>query len=220
MGRVSGVLCLLVLTVLISLAGLEGAVPAPGTSGSVALAVLAPEGSLTVDSSREHVSGFIAANTGFTSSYDRDECYNITPGFLADHSGYGVFKYDTSSETFILYDGSAYSIGPCIGGFGITSMALADLNADGRYELYYTFSWGSGFPRSQAGYFDPADREVTVFDMDFRDSELMLTTNEAGELCVYSAILNADSFVDFSVRAEELRGRIVADKGKILLKTV
>lgn len=86
------------------------------------------------------MSSFTAKNTGFTSGYEADECYNVTPAFIADNSDYAVFKYSNSTESFILYDDEVYSIGTCVGGFGITSMALADLNKDGMYELYYTFS--------------------------------------------------------------------------------
>lgn len=70
-----------------------------------------------------------------------------------------------------MYNGEVYSIGECFGGFGLTSLALADLNKDDVYELYYTFSCGSGLHRSQVGYFEPISKEIHIFEFRnwFRD---------------------------------------------------
>ncbi len=89
---------------------------------------------------------------------------------------------------------------------------------DNQYELYYTFSWGSGIPRSQIGYFDPVNKKVTIFDFDISISETMLTINESGDLCVKNAIIEADSFVDFTIKAQDLIGTIVFEKNEIMLK--
>lgn len=197
-------------------------------SDDAELSVLAPETEMTITSCKTQVSEFVSENKNFTSSEDKDECYNITPDFISDHSEYAVFKYDTSTESYIMYNGEVYSIGSCFGGFGITSMALADINMDGQYELYYTFSWGSGMHRSQIGYFDPVSREVTIFDYSYYysfidhssvlSSEMILTVNASGDLCVNSAIIDMDSFVDFSIKAQELIGTIVFDEDEITLK--
>lgn len=201
-------------------------------SDNAELSVLAPENEMTITPYKTQVSEFVSANKNFTSDYDKDECYNITPDFISDHSEYAVFKYDTSTESFIMYNGEVYSIGLCFGGVGITSMALADINMDGQYELYYTFSWGSGIHCSNIGYFDPVSREVSIFDYSFiydyrlslidnssiHSSEMILTVNASGDLCVNSAIIDMDSFVDFSIKAQELIGTIVYDMDEITLK--
>lgn len=194
-------------------------------SDNTELSVLAPETEMTITSNKTQVLKFVFENKNFTSDYDKDECFNITPDFISDNSEYAVFKYDTSAESFIMYNGEVYSIGDCFGGFGIISMALADINMDGQYELYYTFSWGSGLHRSQIGYFDPVSREVTIFDysyfggpFSFLSSEMILTVNASGDLCVSSAIIDLDSFVDFSITAQELIGTIVLDEDEITLK--
>ena len=194
-------------------------------SDNTELSVLAPETEMTITSNKTQVLKFVFENKNFTSDYDKDECFNITPDFISDNSEYAVFKYDTSAESFIMYNGEVYSIGDCFGGFGIISMALADINMDGQYELYYTFSWGSGLHRSQIGYFDPVSREVTIFDysyfggpFSFLSSEMILTVNASGDLCVNSAIIDLDSFVDFSITAQELIGTIVLDEDEITLK--
>lgn len=173
-----------------------------------ALDTLAAESEMTITSSDTQVAVFTAKNKDFITEYEADECYNITPGFIADNSDYAVFKYSKSTQSFIMYDDEVYSIGVCFGGFGITSMALADLDGDGGYELYYTFSWGSGLHRSQIGYFNPADKEIHVFDYSLPGSDMMLTVNQSGVLCVNSATLNGDSFVDFTVKAQDFIGTV------------
>lgn len=197
--------------------GLSACSETPATDQAV-LEAIGPKEELSIFPSGTQVAEFTAKNTDFKVSYDKDECSNITPDFIAAHSDFAVFKYDTSTETFIMYEDEIYSIGPCVGGYGITSMALGDLNRDGQWELYYTFSWGSGRHRSQIGYFDSVSRETTVFEYSLFDCDMMVTVNDDGDLCVNRAELDMDSFVDFSVRAQELVGRIEAEGDKITLK--
>lgn len=191
---------------------------ATADSDNTPLAVCAPEAELTITSSKEQVSEFISKNKNLIALYDEDECYNITPDFIADNSEFTIFKYDISRESFIMYDGEVYSIGNCFGFDGITSMALADINMDNQYELYYTFTSGSGMPYSQIGYFDPVSKEDTIFDFVTHFSSLMLTMNESGDLCVNNAAYpEGDSCVDFTIKAQDLIGTIVFDKGEITL---
>ncbi len=158
---------------------------------------------------------------GFTTYYDTDECYNITPDFVADNSDYYIFKYSSSTESFIMYDGEIYSIGTCFGGFGITSMALADLNKDGTYELYYTFSYGSGLHHSHVGYFEPINKEIHVFeDDDLLNSDMVLTVNDSGDLCVNSAIFDMDDFVNFTIKAEYFIGTLGFEENQVVFNRI
>lgn len=180
------------------------------TSEAAALDTLAVESELTITASDAQVSDFVARNTDFISDYASDECYNITPDFIAGNSDYAIFKYGSSTQSFLLYEGEVYDIGTCFGGYGITSMALADLDQNSAYELYYTFSWGSGAHRSQVGYFDPDGKEIHVFDYALFDSDLILTVNQSGELCVNKAAFEEESwidFVNFKLIAQDLIGR-------------
>ncbi len=179
--------------------------------------VIAPKSEMSVIPSDEQVSEFAEEMKDGAASYNRDKCYNITPDFIAENSDYMIFKYDKSTSSLIVYEGESYSVGTCFGGYGITSMALADLNGDGKSELYYTFSWGSGIHRSQIGYFDPAGKEVTVFDYELYDRDMMLTVNESGILCVNSAELDICSCVDFSIKPCEKIGTIESEGGRIEL---
>lgn len=187
-------------------------------SEKTALDPLAPESELTIISSDTQVSDFLKKMQGFTTYYETDECYNITPDFVADNSDYSIFKYNNSTESFILYDGEIYSIGTCFGGFGITSMALADLDKDETYELYYTFSWGSGLHRSHVGYFEPINKEIHVFEDDaLLNSDMILTVNNSGDLCVNSATLDMDDFVNFTIRAQDFIGTLDFDGNQVVL---
>lgn len=179
---------------------------------------LAPESELTIISSDTQVSEFLKKMQGFTTYYETDECYNITPDFVAENSDYSIFKYNNSTESFILYDGEIYSIGTCFGGFGITSMALADLDKDETYELYYTFSWGSGLHRSHVGYFEPINKEIHVFEDDaLLNSDMILTVNNSGDLCVNSATLDMDDFVNFTIRAQDFIGTLDFEGNQVVL---
>lgn len=98
------------------------------------------------------------------------------------------------------------------------SVALADLNRDGQYELYFTFLWGSGILRSQIGYFNPSNKKVTVFDQSVFISDLMLTVNESGTLCVNTVTpdyYDIDSSVDYVVKAQEQIGTITLERHRI-----
>lgn len=184
------------------------------------LDTLAPESELIITSSDTQVSDFLEKMQGFTTYYETDECYNITPDFVADNSDYSIFKYSSSTESFILYDGEIYSIGTCFGGLGITSMALADLDKDGTYELYYTFSWGSGLHRSHVGYFEPINKEIHVFEDDaLLNSDMILTVNNSGDLCVNSATLDMDDFVNFTIRAQDFIGTLDFEENQVVLNT-
>lgn len=185
-------------------------------SDKTVLDTLAVESELTITSSNTHVSDFVAKNADFKSSYETDECYNITPDFIANNSNYEIFKYIDSCESFVMYDNEVYHIGIGFGGWGITSMALADLNKDGEYELYYTFSWGSGIHRSQVGYFEPISKETHIFDYSLPNYDMILTVNESGDLCVNSASFGRYD-VNFTIKAQDFMGTVNYKEDKIEL---
>ena len=210
--RVQRIICL-IFCILLILSACSISQP----SGKTVLDTIAVESELAITSSNTNVSDFIVKNVDFTSYYETDQCYNITPTFITDNSEYTVFKYSSSTQSFIMYDNEIYSIGECFGGFGITSMALADLNKDGEYELYYTFSWGSGLHRSQIGYFDSTSKEIHIFDYSLFDSDMVLTVNKSGDLCVNSATLDGKDFVDFTIKSQDFMGTIDFEEDEITL---
>ena len=114
-----------------------------------------------------------------------------------------------------MYEGELYPLGPCLGGYGVTSFAVADLNEDGAFELYFTCSWGSGIPRSEIGYFDSAEKETVMFDASYWMQELLLEADDSDLLCVYDAKASVNSFVDIEMSPEEKVGSVAFDSGTI-----
>lgn len=146
-----------------------------------------------------------------------DTCYNITPQDIAHDYGFRIFKFDASCRSYLLYENEIYPLGTWFGGIGVTSFAVADLNTDGKFELYFTFSWGSGMHRSQVGYFDSASKEVTIFDYDGISQEFVLTEDTNHVLSVHSANCNMNSFVDMELSAKKKIATIVGNSSEISL---
>ena len=81
----------------------------------------------------------------------------ITPDAVWKRLGVQVFQVKEgvrAHETFVVKKLRVFPIGKGFGGQGVNSLCVADLNGDGRAELVYSFSWGSGEHRSQIGVFD------------------------------------------------------------------
>jgi hypothetical protein len=57
-------------------------------------------------------------------------------------------------ETYVIKDKKLYHIGSGFGGHGVSSIAVADPNGDGRDKLIFAYSFGSGEHRSQVAVFD------------------------------------------------------------------
>lgn len=176
---------------------------------------------VTISGTQDNVEEFLSLQQDFKSGYDADTCYNITPDDILESSDYLVFKYDTSCATFLLYEGKVYPLGEWFGGFGVTSMALADLNGDQKPELYFTYSWGSGLHRSHAAYFDPTAKQVVVLDYTHRNEDMIITNNDDEGLSLYTAAIDRmESFVNFDIERTDFISDIIYEKGQISLNPV
>ncbi|MFC5703279.1 M56 family metallopeptidase [Cohnella faecalis] len=165
---------------------------------------------------RDGVDAFLALNKDFKSGYDTDTCYNITPAYMKENSEYRIFKYDQSSASFLLYEGNVYPLGEWFGGFGVTSMALADIDRDGRSELYFTYSWGSGLHRSHAAYFSPAAKQIVTLEYTHLNGDMLLTDNHDGSLSLFAAAISSvGGFVNFEMEGTEFISDIVYANGQI-----
>lgn len=151
--------------------------------------------------------------------YQNEFCYNVTPQSISDKYGFQIFKLDQCCAGFLLYENDIYTLGEYFGGLGITSFAVADINQDGKSELYFTYSWGSGIHRSLAGYFDTQNKEIVLFDYSYFNKD-MVFVNENHSLSLYEADVDVKSFVDISLlQGEEKVGDIVFDSDEIHLIT-
>jgi hypothetical protein len=80
--------------------------------------------------------------------------------------GVQVFKVKgdvLNSESYVVKEGNVYYIGQGFGGFGVSSLGVADVDKSGQAMLVYVFSWGSGIHRAQIAVFDFAAKEPKEF---------------------------------------------------------
>jgi hypothetical protein len=133
-----------------------------------------------------------------TSFYMNDDCYNITPENISGDTGYTVFKYDQSCESFLVYKGKVYEMGISFGGYGVVDMITADLNNDNYDELYFTYSWGSGIHRSLVGCFDPATEKILLPDFSNMHKDMMLIEAGSG-LYLYDTEITQTDFVNYEL---------------------
>lgn len=122
-----------------------------------------------LSASDRKVDEFLEQLGSYDTGYTDDVCYNVSTEQLAVY-GFEVFKFEKSRISFLLFDGEIYELASGFGFEGITYLAVADLNQDGHGELYFTNMAGSGNPYLEAGYFDTAVKEITVFDTVFHNS--------------------------------------------------
>ena len=160
--------------------------------------------------SEEGAADFTAINAGYESPFVNDACWNITPGFISENSDFTVFKYGSSNETFVLYDGAAYPIGGGYGGDGVTSMALADLTGDGVYELCYVSSEDSIL---RVGYFDPAQKTANELSGSFSGQPVMLSS-EGNTLTVCAAEVSGyESLTEMTLTAGDKLAEVTTGGG-------
>jgi len=205
-----GTLLYIVLSALILLAGCVG--------NKSDLQKQQMERSNSITGTSDEVSDFVSLQKDFVSEYDTDICYNITPQYIVENSDFRIFKYDTSCASFLLYDNEIFPMGVWFGGFGVTNAKLADIDNDGEMELYFTFSWGSGIHRSQAGYFNPKSKEIVIFDYSLMNEDMMIVSNEKDGLSLYKATISqTGNFVDFIIGADDYIADIVFENNSIAL---
>ncbi|WP_138754516.1 M56 family metallopeptidase [Paenibacillus sinopodophylli] len=175
-------------------------------------------GNAAVLGTQDGVDAFLALNKDFKSSFEADRCYNITPQWITENSDYRIFKYSQSAASFLLYEGVVYPLGEELGGFGVTSMALDDLDSDGKMELFFTYSWGSGIHRSLVAYFSPTAKEVVTLPYAHWNEDMTIVTNRDGSLSLYgAAITNMAGFAHFVVDRTDFVSDIVYVNGQISL---
>lgn len=87
---------------------------------------------------------------------------DITTKAVWDRLGAQVFQVTEgvqACESFFIKAKKVYRIGQGFGGHGVTSMAVADPDVNGRDKLIFTYSWGSGIHRSHVAVFDCLAKE-------------------------------------------------------------
>ena len=113
------------------------------------------------------VEEFLANNPKIANDYKEDELYNVTPSKITEKFGFTVFKFTKSCESYVVYKDKTYLLESSFGGPGTISFAAADLNKDGNYELYFTFSYGSGMNHAEVSCFDTSEDTEFYFCSDY-----------------------------------------------------
>lgn len=132
-----------------------------------------------------------------------------------------LYKDSNTGATHLAVDDKVVKFIGNDGGLGVTSLALGDLNKDGAYEIYFTYSWNAGTYCSQAGYFDTKTSNVYYFgDYMCHDSELIFTTeNDTLAICK-AELTEYEDKVHFGLEADKSIAEIVCNNGEIEIETL
>lgn len=170
--------------------------------------------------SKSGVDEFHANNPSITSLYKDDELYNVTPQEITEKYGIRLFKYSKSCETYLEYKGETRLLEQGTYSPGTELFAVADLNRDGYYEIYYTFAQKTNIQNyARVGWFDTATEKSNNYSHSKWQDHLFLTA-EDGKLGIYNAELtNTDSVNIKSVKKEKL-GEIIADSSTHKIRVV
>lgn len=84
--------------------------------------------------------------------FDPATAKDITPAAFKDIlKVYKTPEMNASMPTYVVRGSECLSLGTSFGGDGVYSVIAADINADGKQELVYACSWGSGMHRTNIG---------------------------------------------------------------------
>lgn len=94
----------------------------------------------------------------------------------------GLFEH----ETFLItYNKVVIQMGTAVGGQGVSSMALSDLDQDGTSELYFSYSFGSGIYQSHLGVYAPAYESEKIYEAKtYYLGDLMLFSDQEDQVGV------------------------------------
>jgi hypothetical protein len=67
-------------------------------------------------------------------------------------------------ESFLISGDAVLALGTAVGGRGVNSLEVADLDRDGSAELLFTYSFGSGIHQSRIGMYAPAHSRNRVYE--------------------------------------------------------
>lgn len=123
--------------------------------------------------------------------------YDITPQNVKEEIGCQLFKVNYTCETYVVYNSKIYSIGFGFGGFGLVSIETCDFDNNGKKDLIYTFSWGSGLHRSQIGVFNFSKECEELLDFQQMNEDTMLKKISDNSFNVYIAEVSTEK-LDYS----------------------
>ncbi|MDX1416747.1 MAG: hypothetical protein R3293_21275 [Candidatus Promineifilaceae bacterium] len=90
-----------------------------------------------------------------------------------------------ANETYLINGHIVLPLGTAVGGQGLTSLEVDDLDEDGREEIWFTYSFGSGLHQSRIGVYAPDVDGGQYFELDRAFlGDWSLFRDDAGQMCV------------------------------------
>ncbi len=178
----------------------RGAIPKMTARWIVALVLLAGVGlatvagcgkqnaSVSVSEAERLVEAWIAAHHNQEKWNPRPALAEITtPDVLSDLDAQAFrVKGNTGNiwepGAYLIKDRAAYPMGTAVGGAGLTQLTTYDADRDGRKELFYVYSWGSGSHYSVIGCYSfdgPTPVIATGAEIEGADMQLVLDKDGA-----------------------------------------
>jgi hypothetical protein len=119
----------------------------------------------------------------------------------------GLFE----NESFLItHNGKVVQLGTAVGGQGISSMELSDLDQDGQAELYFTYSFGSGTHQTHLGVYSPAYAPEKIYEANtYYLGDLMLFSDQQHQVGV--RIVEHDPGTN-TVHFQEILGQLILEK--------
>lgn len=138
--------------------------------------------------------------------YPDDSCANITPPLVFEKTGCLVFKYAKSSAAFLQVGRQIFVLGESFGGHGLTDLQLCDFDRDGRLDLIYTYSWGSGLHRSHVDHFNLSTLAQSRLNFTNMNGDLYLSMVADDHFELYQAAVSIENgdFARISLTRREL----------------
>lgn len=113
--------------------------------------------------------------------FDPTTAKDITPAAFKDIlKVYKTPESNSSMPTYAVRGSECLSLGTSFGGSGVYSVIAADVNHDGKQELVYACSWGSGMHRTNIGLVEVGKRLVEYRAPDallFDDEDIKLLSD-------------------------------------------
>lgn len=121
----------------------------------------------------------------------------LTTQEIFQKMGFQVFKITSDvreSWSYIIKQNQVFLLSGNMGGFGIQSMCVGDINNDGESELVFTSSWGSGGHYNDIGicYNEGASVKESIVTWDFTYYDLFVRKQDNQHVIVEIAEVSAD----------------------------
>lgn len=165
----------------------------PGISLMLSMIFVMICGGSQANNTPYHVVSKAVLQSAYSNWQTEGDYFDITPDSIFRETGVRVYKCKENFETVIKYNDTIIPIGIGFGGSGVTDIETCDFDGDGRKELIYSYSWGSGLHRSNIAIFNFVTLYETRLEYLNLNSDTMLEKQSDTQFVVYDAELAGDS---------------------------